>query len=292
MDNTNSKQTIETVDKNGKKLKLYLRPLGHKILQEAQMVYNIHLTSLIKRSVAKNCQLLSRQQLEQHLSDLCIWTENDARKFLQLQLELRALELKLKQGGIKVAEAKKIALEMKMKRAVLLVLYNRRSQFDGITMESIADNQKFKFLLTQCVMISDSNTPFFLNIKDYDEKQNEQASVDAASVLAGKLYGYDENTEANLVENQWLQQFKFADGQGRLVNEDNQLIDLDGNLIDEDGRFIDKHGDFVDNQGRRVDENGDFVIETKPFLDDDTGKPLTTPMKKGKKRSKRKKCKA
>lgn len=108
MGNQKKRTIIETVDTNGKKLKLSIRPLGYKILQEAQMVYSVKLTSLIKRSVSEDAQLLSRQQLEQHLGDLGIWTEQDGRQFLQLQLELRSLELKLKEGGIKVSEAKKL----------------------------------------------------------------------------------------------------------------------------------------------------------------------------------------
>lgn len=282
MSNQQKEITINTVDTDGKKLTLSVKPLGYKILQAAQMVYSVELTSLIKRSVLENAQLLSRQQLEQYLDNLGLWTEDDNRQFLRLQLELRSLELKLKEGGIKVSEAKKIALEMKTKRAVLIILYNRRAQFDGITMESIADNQKFKFLIVKCIVVAENDTPFFAGIEDYEARQNEQASVDAATVLAGQLYGYDEDTEANLIENKWLKEFKFADKQGRLIDGDKKLIDMEGHLIDESGRFVDKQGKFVDDRGRPVDEKGNFVIKTKPFIDDKTGKPLV---------SKKKKCK-
>lgn len=172
---------------------------------------------------------------------------------------------------------------MKTKRAILLILYNRRAQFDGITMESIADNQKFKFLVTKCIVTDENDIPFFVNVEDYEERQNEQASIDAATALAGQLYGYDENTEANLIENQWLKQFEFADNQGRLIDNNKRLIDMDGHLIDEDGRFINEQGNFVDDHGRLVDEDGNFIIKTKPFIDDITGKPLVPRKKKHKK---------
>lgn len=284
MDNQKKGIIIETVDKDGKKLKLTIKPFEHKVLKEAQMVYNIKLTSLIKRSVSNDEQLLSRQQLEQHLSDLGIWTEDDAKQFLKLQLELRSLELKLKEGGIRVSEGKRIALEIKTRRAILFILYDRRSQFDSITMESIADNQKFKFLIAQCTMFTENNTPFFIDVEDYEERQNEQASVDVATALAGQAYGYDKHTEANLVENKWLQQFKFADDQGRLIDKNERLIDIDGRLINSSGRFIDKHGNLVDDQGRPVDEDGNFVVETKPFIDDNTEKSLASKKKKKGKR--------
>jgi len=286
MDNQTKRTIIETVDKNGKKLKLLIRPLGHKILQEAQMIYNIELTSLIRQSISEDARLLSRQQLEQYLSDLNIWTEKDGKQFLQLQLELRSSELQLKKGGIKVSEAKKIALDMKTKRAILLILYNHRAQFDGITMESMAENKKFKFFIIKCILVAENNTPFFTNIDDYEERQNEQASVDAATALAGQLYGYDQDTEINLIENQWLKQFEFADNQGRLIDKNNRLIDMDGHLIDKDGRFVNEQGKFVDDKGRLVDKNGNFIIETKPFIDDNTGKPLISRREKQSKRKK------
>lgn len=281
MSNNNNTVVITTTDKDGKELKLDIKQPGHKTLQEAQMVYNVELTSLIRSSIANNSQLFSREQLEKHLGDLGIWTEKDARLFLQLQIELRASELKLKQGGIKVSEAKKIAIQMKTKRAALLGLYNRRSQFDSITMESMADNKKFKFLITKCVVVNESNIPFFTNTDDYEKRQNEKASIDAATSLANKLYGYNDNVVSDLVENKWLQEFNFADDEGRLINDDGELIDIDGLLVNEDGRFINKQGQFVDNEGRLIDVDGNFIIDkVKPFIDDIKRTKTTTKIKK------------
>jgi hypothetical protein len=79
-----------------------------------------------------------------------------------------------------------------------------------------------------------------------------------------------------------LKQFNFADGKGRLINEDGKLIDMDGRLVDENGRFINKQGKFVDDQGRPVDDDGNFVVKTKPFIDDKTGKPFKNTTRKRK----------
>lgn len=285
MDNTSKEIVVETIDKEGNKLKLQINSIGHNILQDAQMVYSIKLTSLIKQSTVAGNELLSRQQLEQHLDTMGIWTEEDSKKFLEIQIELREMELQLKSGGIRVAEAKQIAISMKTRRAILLALYNRRSQFDGITMESIAENQKFKFLLVRCVM--KDNQPFFKNMSDYDSRQNEKSSVDVADALATKLYGYDSKTESNLTENQWLKQFEFADDSGRLIDLEKRLIDVDGNLINDEGRLVDAAGSLVDNKGRPVDENGEFIVEAKPFLDDKTGKPIESDCKKSAKKKKK-----
>lgn len=279
---------VKTIDENSQELNLSIISPGHKILQEAQMAYNIKMTELITKSVSGKEKLLSRQQLDQHLSELGIWTPEDARQFLKLQLDLRESELKLKKGGIKVSEAKTIAMTMRAKRLALLVLYNRRSQFDAITMEAIADNYKFKFLLTKCVFNTASNMPFFADVDDYEDREHEQSTVEVSAAMAGKIYGYDQQTEANLVENKWLQQFNFTDHQGRLIDKDNRLVDMEGRLVNEDGRFVDKNGNLVDNVGRPIDNDGNFVVnKPKPFLDEE-GNPVTKTSKKKKKKIKRK----
>lgn len=285
MSNTSKEIVIETIDNEGKKLKLQINSIGHNILQDAQMVYSVKLTSLIKQSTVDGNELMSRQQLEQHLDTMGIWTEKDSKKFLEIQIELREMELQLKSGGIRVSEAKQIAISMKTRRAILLALYNRRSQFDGITMESIAENQKFKFLLVRCVM--KDNQPFFKNINDYDSRQYEKSSIDVAGAMATKLYGYDSQTESNLTENQWLKQFEFADDSGRLIDGKKRLIDVDGHLINDEGRLVDEVGNLVDNKGRPVGENGEFIVDTKPFLDDITGKPIESNVKKSTRKKKK-----
>ena len=280
MNSKNETVTVNTIDEGGETLQLTIKRPGHKTLQEAEMIYNVKLTSLIKQSVSGEKQLFSKQQLERHLHELGVWTEDDAKKFLRLQVELRESELKLKQGGIPITEAKSIAMIMRAKRAVLLVLYGQRSQFDAITMEALSDNHKFKFLLIKCVMLEGTDVPFFTCISDYEARQNSQSVVDVATAFAGMMYGYDENTEAKLIENQWLEEFEFADDKGRLVDNKKRLVDTEGRLINEDGRFVDDKGSLVDNLGRPIDEDGNFVVKkTKPFTDDE-GKPVTKTVKK------------
>lgn len=289
MSNSIETTVVDTTNKDGGKLRLVVRVPGHKILQDAQMVYSVELTALMKKSVADGSQLFSKQQLDTYLNNLGIWTEDDAKAFLRLQFEIRALEYELRKGGLTVSGGKNIAIAIRIKRKIMMGLYGKRSQFDAITMESMADNKKFKFLMARCVTVQIDNKPFFANIDDYDLRQGEQAAVDTATVLAGMLYGYDRQSEANLVENKWLTDFKFADDSGRLIDDKGRLVNEDGSLIDENGRFVDESGNFIDNQGRRVDENGDFVVEADPFIDDTTGEPLVKPQKKRTQKTKKSK---
>jgi len=289
MTQENERFFVQTMNTNNEKIKLTVKMPGHKLLQDAQMVYNVAMTAFIKQS-ANGESLLSRDQLERYLSEIGVWTQDDAKKFLQLQIELRECELKLKTGGMKVSEARQLALRMKIKRNMLFSLYTKRSQFDSITMESMAENKKFKFLITKCVFYEDEDVLFFKNIEDYENRQEEKAVIDVTTAFAGRMYGYQSDHESNLTENEWLKKYGFSDDQGRLVDDCGRLVDESGRLIDEEGRFIDQDGNFVDNQGRRIDQYGEFVIENpKPFIDDlgVTKKTRTTKKKKTKKQNKK-----
>jgi len=278
----NIKDTIETIDKNGNAIKLLFVMPGTKIIQEAQMAYNIKISELMRKSVKSDEKLLSRSQLDNYLLDLGIWTKEDQSIFIQLQIQLRDLEKKLKTGGIKVSEARQIAIDMRNKRNELLMIYNKRSQFDEITMESIAEDHRFKFLISRCVLDSLTNQPFFKDINDYINRQDEKASVDSAKVLASHWFGYKENFARDLPENKWLSEYGFVNSDGALIDGSGNLIDSDGRKINKNGRFINDQGELIDIEGNRVDENGELIIESKPLIKDDNIK-----RKKQKKISKR-----
>jgi hypothetical protein len=94
------------------------------------------------------------------------------------------------------------------------------------------------------------------------------------------LYGLDQDWEAKLPENKFLKEYEFVDDKLRLVNKEGHYITTDGKRVDENFRYIDEEGNFVDEDGNRIDEDGLPVVESKPFLDDETGKPIVKEKKK------------
>jgi hypothetical protein len=126
---------------------------------------------------------------------------------------------------------------------------------------------------------SENNKPYFDSYESYLNKSAEPVAIKAAQVLASRMYGLDDNYEANLVENKFLKQYNFVDDDLRLVNKDGHLVDEEGRLIDENGRFVNEKGEYVDKDGKPVDDNGDYVCEFKPFLDED-GNPVEVEVEK------------
>ena len=266
---TEEKMSIKTQDEKGAELELFFVKPNYRIMQSAQREYNLVMARLMREGAKSENKLLSRNQLNKYLENLGIWTMEDALTFGKLQLEIRELERRLKIGGIKLTDARRLAIDIRAKRATMIALYAKRAEYDETTMEFEAERQRFKYLLVECVHVA-SGEKFFETIEEYEDRQNEMATIDSAKKLSSYLFNYEENVVDNFPENKWLKQYGYINDKGQFTNREGQLVDLEGRLIDENGRFIDAKGEFVDVAGRKVDKEGEFVIdEPQPFYDED-----------------------
>ena len=214
-----------------------------------------------------------RAKLDDLLEDQGLWNDEKQAKFTLLQKELADGEKRLAKGGFSLNEAKDLAIKMKSVRDEIRELISVRTSLDNHSAEGQADNARFNYLVSACVVYNDTKQPYFNNMEDYLNRSTEQVAILGAQNLANMMYGLDNNYEANLPENKFLKKYKFIDNKLRYVDKKGRLIDSEGRLVDESGRFIDEQGNFVDKFGNRVDQEGDFVVESQPFLDDD-GNPI------------------
>lgn len=281
------REIIDTVDIEGNSLKLAVIRPGHKIAQECDLAYNLKVSELIRDNTNNGQRLLLRSEVEDHLIKNGIWTHKDALEMEKLGLRTRALELMIQKGGIKLSEARSLAIEMGQLRNKILELYNKRQQLDSATVESFAENYRFGIMMTKCVVHADTGKSFFINYDDYMEKGDQVAAIDTARVLAGIVYGLEKNTKMNLFENKWLKEHNFIDDSGRYIDKDNKFVDQSGKSVDENGRYIDEKGNYVDVNNIRLTSNGDFLIkDPEPFLDDD-GNPIIPAIKIKKKKTRK-----
>jgi hypothetical protein len=247
----------------------------NKILQDAQMVYNLKMAELIKKAASGHQSLLLKSQLDEYLNMLGIWTKNDGLELITKQIELRSLEKLLKQGGIKLSDGREIAVRMQQLRNDLMELFKKRSQFDSTTIEAQADQYKFIHVLVSTVINRDTEVPYFINVQDYLNREQDNDSIEIAKNVAMMFFGYDDKSLESLPENKWLKDYKFIDNNNRLINKDGRFVDQNGKLIDENGRYIDKNGDFIDYDGARVDDVGNLIVDNpKPFIDDETNQEV------------------
>jgi hypothetical protein len=235
--------------------------------REAQKVYNQAFTDAIKsKSVV-------RAKLDDLLEDQGLWNDEKQVKFTTLQRDLLDGEKRLAKGGFSLNEAKDLAVKMKGIRDEIRDLISVRTSLDNHSAEGQADNARFNYLVSACVVYNDTKQPYFRDMEDYLNRATEQVALLGAQNLANMLYGLDNDYESGLPENKFLKKYKFVDDKLRLIDKKGRLIDAEGRLIDDSGRFIDEEGNFVDKYGNRVNSDGDYIVETKPFLDDN-GNPI------------------
>lgn len=244
-----------------------------KELNDSQLVYN-----KVWRESLENKAIL-RQKLNDYLTEQGVWSDEKQKQYEDYIKKINERELILKKGGIPLKKAKSIALELKRFRADFRDLISERTSYDSNTAEGTADNARFDYLVSVCVLDPSTKTPVFKNMDDYNQKGAEPWAVKAAGELANFLYNLDPNYEINLPENNFLKKFNFTDEKGRLVNKEGHLIavDEDGKerLIDEEGYYVayDAEGKqyFVNRDGEKIEREKDIV--TAAFLDDD-GNPI------------------
>jgi len=222
---------------------------------------------------------LLRRQLDDELKTRKLWNTQLQAEYDELQFEVIQNTMKLEKGGIKLSEAREIAIDTSRKRQQMVEMLVSRSELDNHTCEGQADNEKFNFLFANCLVYNDTGEKVYPNgLEDY----NSQIETDYAQKGATEFYYLMSDTESlddQLPENKFLKKFNFIDEQARFVERSTgRLITEDGKYIDEEGYYIQYNDDGttyrVTIDGQKVDPNSVRNNPTSlPFLDDD-GSPI------------------
>lgn len=220
---------------------------------------------------------LIRDQLEEELRKRSLWSDDREARYQQLRKEVVDMEYQLASGGIKLSEAKTIALKMKSSRNEMVELLSSRSDLDSNTCEGRADAARFNYLFANCLVYEKDSKPFFENgLTGYLLNQDNPVAVAGATEFF-YLISDTEDVDEKLPENKFLKQFNFVDDEYRLVDKQGKYVDEDGRHIDVYGNYIEWISEddfvFVDANGRVLDDSGNFKVTFSPFLDDE-GKPL------------------
>jgi hypothetical protein len=255
------KETVVGKNSKGNDVTVIIRPPTQKDKNAAQLQY---LKSF--RQALDNGAIL-KQKLEEHLIDQGIWDEAKQEQYDKITETLNGGDRKLKKGGIKLEEAKEIAIQMQEARMDFRLLIAERTAMDSNTAESQADNASFDYLASVCI-VNEKGEPVFDGMESYQNSGDEPYVAQAAASLASKLYQLDPDYDKTLPENKFLRQYNFIDEELRTINKSGELVDSEGRLVNENGRYIDAEGSFVDRDGNPVNEEGEPIVEFSPFLDD------------------------
>jgi hypothetical protein len=221
-----------------------------------------------------------RQQVDTHLKDRNIWNEKLQAEYDAVQSEVIEKTQRLERGGIKLSEARDLAIEISEQRQQLVSMLVDRSDIDNLTCEGQADNERFNFLFANCLVYNDTGEKVYPDgLEDY----MKNTSTDVATKGATEFYYLMSNSESlddQLPENRFLKKFNFVDDDMRFLERGtDRLITKEGKYIDENGFYIAYNDDgttyHVDTDGNQVEDRVSSEDEPLPFLDDD-GNPLDT----------------
>ena len=264
-DNMITNDFTATVD--GKEVEFTVTSPSNAHYIEAQKHYNNAFSDAIKSNA------IVRAKMEDVLKDQGLWDDQKQAEYTSLASQINDYEMTLKKGGIKLSEAKNIALKMRELRGKLRDLIAVKTSLDNQSAEGQADNAKFNYLVSACVVYKSNNQPYYKNLEAYLNSPSNQVSLLGAKHLANMLYGLEDDFEKKLPENKFLTKFKFVNKDLELVNKKGHRVDDEGRLINQWGRYVNEEGEYVDKNGNLIDESGDYIVDEAPFLDDD-GTPI------------------
>jgi hypothetical protein len=237
--------------------------------QKAQIYYNKMFGEALRSGAILKESLLSFMK-KQDLWDGAKQTEQD-----ELLKILEDGTKKLSRGNIKLSEAKRIALDMRVARVKIQELLSDVTELYPNTVEGQADTARFNYLTAMCLVYNNSGERVYSTVEEYLKNTDSEIAINGSVHFSQLYYGVDNEQRALLPENKFLIKYEFVNKDLQLVNKEGQLVDSDGKRIDEFGYYLDDDGNRIDRDGNPLDENGCYKFETQPFLDENN-QPIQT----------------
>jgi hypothetical protein len=256
-------EEFEIKEDNGKIVKLTLKNPSPEDVDEADKVYALKVASLIKQKGTKH--LLLRQTLDEYLRDSGIWTDADETKLQSLQKELNDILNKIRKGGVKESEGRKLCIQCMDKRKEMVKVASKKQVFDNVTLESLAETEKIDYLVYSSILYAETGDKYWDSFEDMkNDKLSNVYNIGVQKVLSN-IYGVDNEFEKRLPENRWLKKHGFVDEDLNYVDKKtHERVDRDGNLLKQVEKEL----------KQQIDNLQGEIEEEVPFIDDDTNEPV------------------
>jgi hypothetical protein len=228
------------VEVGGKTLRLAARRPDQATRQQADMVWAKAWGDYSNAGVPLEVKLkdvLRRQG---------VWDDEKQKRLEEVDRRIAENEAKLpdaagrvRQKGLRLADLRAAAVRMRMDRAERVMLLTEVTRLKSHTAEGLAENDRFNFLVSRCVVDAETGKkPFFSSPEDYKARGDEPASLAAAQAFANLYYDHDPDFDRKLPENAFLLKYKMCDESLALVDPRGRRVDVDGRLVDEAGEPI------------------------------------------------------
>lgn len=271
-----NKRTFKT-EIDGETLEIAVVRPSAAVSNAAHMHYQREWSSALKRGC------LLQKKLEDYLQEQGLWNEDKQKNYEKLIAKIRKGEEALVAGQIKLSEGYDIAVkEMRTARVQLQILLSERNILEQNSAEGVAEQQRFNFLVSKCVLNNATGKPIFADVEDYINKSDQSWAFQAAAVFSQLNNGLDSDFLASLPENKFLKTWGFVDEYYRLVDKEGNLVDEYGKLVNELGQWVNEDGELVDENGKAIDDEGNLRADEDAVFYDDEGNPVLPPQQKKK----------
>jgi len=247
-----------------KKVNIVVKRPNSNVLNRANALFTKTLHHHMKDGI------MTKPELEKFMLEKGIWSEEKSARQRELAKEIRDLTKDLFQGRgkRKLSEGKQLAIQIKKSRYELQSLIAEKLSLEQNTAESLADNLKFDFLVSECTYSADGRKKVYNNLEDYQDRSDDEIAFMAAATLAQMIYSLDSNFESQLPENVFLKKYELVDDNFNLTDREGHLVSLDGHKINEEGYYVNDSGQLVDIDGNPIDKDGNFIFSTE-YVDEE-----------------------
>lgn len=235
---------------------------------EDQIEARLFSAGVFKRAATSKNPPPSRSTLMDFLINSGFWSEEKQNKIKELDNKITEGERQLARGGrtkdgqpFTKQQAKELAINMIRWRDDQLQLFIELRRFDNMTIEGIAEEASFDFLVARCSFAD--GKPIYSSYEDFIANKNTALALRCQEELSKLLYG-SASVEDN-PETQFLKKYKFVNDDLKFINENGELVDSAGRRVNEKGQYIDEYGNVVNENGDRIDDDGNLLEEFTEF---------------------------
>lgn len=224
-------KVIKSVDSAGNDFTIVVKSPTRTDLTDAQCY-----SSQIVRKAMK-AKVPTRVQLRDYMREEGIWDDKKEKELDEFDKKIQEGEKQLKRGGLtqdgkpfSKSDARQLAVDMRLWRLEKMYLMADYMRMDEYCLESQAENAKTNYLTSACTF-NESGDRVYKDIDDYMSKFDEPYSSQAATYMSFISNGVDPDSFDKNAENDFLIKYKFANEDGRLIDENGNFVDVEGNPI-------------------------------------------------------------
>lgn len=227
-------------------------------LEQSDSIYARKMAELINdaRDPKKKKTILFRSQLNDFMREQGLWTDKDDKELLALRIDYVKTQEDLEAGGVSVSEGRKYAIKMFELTRKITEKGARQRTFDDTTAEGVAEDEQRQYLAWATSSDESNGLPIWQTFEDF--KQDKSSELYRETIKNYYIFssGGQENFIESQPEVQWLKKYGYITKDLKLIDrKTKEPVDMDGNPVE-------------------IQEEDDKKTKPKPFIDDETGKPI------------------